>query len=931
MKRPKITRRRLVVGLVVVVLAVLAIKTWGVPAIITSKLKARYGGRITYSGWWVGPSSSGLRNFTLHEGPERDSPVWAKADSVTTDLSLGGFFHGRMAPSTITLDKPAITFRLDADGKPLTRPPLKEGGSPGDVPAVKVEGGRVTIRQKGRPAMVVEPVFATMSPAESPGQAEAGERLNATVDSPIWGKWTAEGRFAEGFKTGAISLRSQSPMVADAEKTAMLPFVPDEVWKQVAPRGPVRVAIDLTTGPNPTVVTRGEFLGTTLGLPTLGLVAEKTTGTMTILDRVVTIEGAKGRALGGEIGASGTLDFAQVPPRFAIDLDLKGIDVGKTPKFWGLADAGIGGKLTGTAHLKIALTADGVDPTGTEGSGLVTEATLGGIDVKTLKLSMKAEGDEIKYEPVQAAARGNLDQPRRREEREGENKENSSGISLLVLRGLRAFAVDSRTLACQALLTTAFLPQDPAEPAKPPKPKGGFVLPKTLTTEVEFEDADLVQFVAKARKLGIPLPFAASGKLSLKAKATIPLGTLTDVRAYAFHGEAKLKGASIAGVDLGAVVARLDLADGVLDLSDLRGRLVERPAGHVGDPPPELEPAPKEGPMPPGGFRGKLRAELAPRGKITAHFEGNRLPLAELAAPALPHPTPLSGLASFRFDAQGDAANLGDPMAWTVSGDLDAVDVQYRGTTLERLASDFSLKGGRLAVPSLAATLQGRPLKASLAFDASPPYRFEGELDVEAWDLDALLALVPTLPRPSPVGGLLTVRVTGKGTLLPRDLSIDGEGIVRKLRAGTVALGDVPIRWQTEPTQIRVAIDDARPLGGDLKAEALIPRVGDGPIRGSATIRDLDIGTASAAIPGDALAITGRVNGKGSFLFRPQPKPGESLVEGDLTLTAPDLTVQGVPAHAFQAVFRASENRLTYDAYAEGLDGKVRVQGGRPR
>ena len=53
-----------------------------------------------------------------------------------------------------------------------------------------------------------------------------------------------------------------------------------------------------------------------------------------------------------QMAASGTLDFSQKPPRFEIALDLKGVDVGSTPKSWHLAEAGLTGRLTGKIQLR---------------------------------------------------------------------------------------------------------------------------------------------------------------------------------------------------------------------------------------------------------------------------------------------------------------------------------------------------------------------------------------------------------------------------------------------------------------------------------------------------------------------------------------------------------------------------------------------------
>ena len=94
--------------------------------------------------------------------------------------------------------------------------------------------------------------------------------------------------------------------------------------------------------------------------------------------------------------------------------------------------------------------------------------------------------------------------------------------------------------------------------------------------------------------------------------------------------------------------------------------------------------------MPPGGFRGTVHAELSPPGKLTAHFEGQALPVGELAAPALPKPTPLSGLLTFDLDAKGDIAERLRPEAWDVSGHARSERITYLKTTLDALIDDPS-------------------------------------------------------------------------------------------------------------------------------------------------------------------------------------------------------------------------------------------------
>ena len=86
------------------------------------------------------------------------------------------------------------------------------------------------------------------------------------------------------------------------------------------------------------------------------------------------------------------------PPKIDLNLGLHGVDVARTPKSWQLDEAGLTGKLDGQAHLLVYLTKDGADLTGSSGEAVLTGGTIGEIPFKSLKLTMRAEGNNLQYE-----------------------------------------------------------------------------------------------------------------------------------------------------------------------------------------------------------------------------------------------------------------------------------------------------------------------------------------------------------------------------------------------------------------------------------------------------------------------------------------------------------------------------------------------------
>lgn len=911
MRIPNRLWRWVAVGLVVLIAIGLAVRAWVVPAIILNRLQARYDGHVTIRDWWLNGRSSGVIGLTLHEGRSPSSPVWASAERVATDLSLGSLLAGRTTPRTLVLRSPRLTFRIDQAGRLLTRPPLKSSAQVSTAPPdIKVENAQVTFHQEGRPEMVVAGVFARMSPESG------GAVITAQTEDPHWGAWLGSGRLDSSFRNG--DFRLASPRVsADPEKVKSIPFIPSDVWTHVQPRGPIGVTLllKLAGDGSSSLNTRVELRldRTEMGLPTLGVTATDATGALVIENAKVQLNQVEGRAIGGTIRARGALDFSQAPARFDLNLGLQKVDVARAPRSWQLDQLGATGRLTGEAHLKVALGTEETDLTGTTGEAVIEGGTLQGIPVKSLRLVMRAEGQELHYETPRASA--DLLRP--------------ALLTLLeIVFQVPKDAKQNPASASKKSETPAAANQErgsaPAGDGEAPR---GLRLPRSITTEIELEDVDLMQVVARAEALGLHVPVPLGGKLSLKAQATIPLGALRDVREYVFHGEASLTGASIAGVDLGRLTAKLVLDQGVLELSDFRGRLVNRPAGGPGDLPPSTEQVPAEGPLPAGGFRGMLRAELSPPGRLTASFTGNTLPLGEVLAPAFPKPTPVAGDVTFDFDAQAHVATISDPRAWALTGRVKAVQARYRGTILDAASTRLEIKQGRLVLSDLAARMSGQPLQGRLDFDLSAPHALSARVDVAGWSLANLLALIPGVPAPAPVAGKLTANAEAEGQLAPLALRTRGSGKLDQFQTGPLALGNVPFRWATDDHNVlSVYVVESRPFGGRMSGEAHVPLEGNGAIEGALKLADIDTAKLAATLPGTSLKLTGRADGKASFTVHPDTHHWET----DIHLAAANLTVQGVPASAVQASVRSEKDDVAYEITADSLGGKVRFQGKWP-
>ncbi len=873
-------------GLVGLLVGFLVVRTWIVPAVIAGQVRGILGGQVEIRDWWLNGHSAGVVGLVAREGAGQ--APWLSAGRVTTDLSLGGLIRGRFSPGKVTLESPEVSLKFDARGNLLT----EIGGtsaesSPAMIPIVIAQGATLRLQQQGRPAMVVSGVTARIGPDHEQ------VILSARSNDPTWGPFEALGSFERSLHTGAVKLQTKRSVKVSPEMVKAIPFVPADVWQNVAPSGLVDVTLKAKLRHGvPHVQTEITLRGTEVHSATLDLTASDATGRIVVDDSEVTFEKVSGRALDGRVTGAGQADFTSTPALFDLNLDLKTINIADAPKSWQLDEAEVTGLLTGKVQLKAQLKPDGVDLSGTSGQAVVEKGTIQGIPFTSLKLAMSARGNDLRYEtPKEQALRWQIGRP----------------LALLTL-----------------LSTVGFQP--PAQPAASARP--AIKLPESLTTHLELQDVELSQLIAKAKYLlGYPFPVPISGRLSLKADATIPLGKNRSLAEYAFHGDLRLTKTSIDKVDLGRVSARIDVQDGIVELKNLRGRLIDRPDGGP-DNPPQVEGAevPETGPLPPGAFRGSLFAMFSPPGKLTAQFEGNRLPLGELAAPALPRPTPLAGLATLDLQAQADLSAASDPAGWSASGTGESQEIRYKGAALDRVKVKFGLKNGQLEVSELTALLRDRPLRARVNFDLKPPRTFQGIVDVAGWDIAEILAWVPGTPRPAPVAGSLSARAEASGTLEPFQVKTDGHGSFERFQAGPVALGTMPFQWTTQGDSVALKVTDAHPFGGRVTAEASVPLTGGRPIEGSATVVGIVTAARSASIPNGSLKLSGRAGGKVTFTIPADVK----RLDADVQLAAPDLTVQGIPAEKVKATVGAHNGKLAYEVWAESLGGILRLNGDFP-
>ena len=101
-------------------------------------------------------------------------------------------------------------------------------------------------------------------------------------------------------------------------------------------------------------------------------------------------------------------------------------------------------------------------------------------------------------------------------------------------------------------------------PARNRAGRGGDSVDITLN----LKDADLAQLI---KDLGVDVPFEVGGRLATQVEVSLPVDRPRDLGAYRVNGTISLPTLTICGMDMTDVSGRVDYADGVLRVDEVRG------------------------------------------------------------------------------------------------------------------------------------------------------------------------------------------------------------------------------------------------------------------------------------------------------------------------------------------------------------------------
>lgn len=870
-------------------------------ATVANQLQGMIGLPVEVTEVDLGSRTSSIKFRVLEPSAGTRPPVEVlSVESATADVSFADVLTRSVSPKELTLRGATLNLRLAADGKVLTTlPQAAAGAGRGPVPRVTVENARVHVQQDGQPDFDLTGVSAVAEPK--------GDRLTitGTIDDPKWAKWTIGGDVDTATKTGWVELNTpDGPLQVELLKS--LPYVPPSTWDDLRPTGRATGKFRLTVGADQKidyVVDVGPKQAT-LTIPVADATLTDVVGLISFRNGKLGLTDCAGRFAGGAITAAGDWDFNPPQPggeklasaaRVTVTADA--LDMAHVPASWGL-NKDLGGQLTGKATIRAKVYADGrVDPEGTTGDGVLTGASLRGLDVDDIPIHVGREGRRLRLRqgkpPAEAPKTGSRAEPAN-PWRTAANEEPNPPTPVPKKEGGAGSAgsVGGGVFALLAL-------QPPAKKADDES--------TTVDATIRLRDIEIAQLLDK---LDVKLPYQLAGRVTVEVKVAVPLAAASSRAAYRFTGTVSSKEFRVEGLTLRDLSAAVDYQNGKLTLTALKGTVP-----HAGGA---------------GSFVGTAAVAVEPPGDASANLTLDRIPVAEVAR-ALPGFTmQLGGLVSGKATFRAPYDKLDDPTTWAATAEVASDELTVAGRTAKDVKLAAVVEKGTARLKDATATVEGIPVSAGATLSITGAMKYEATVRTTPVSVADLRRLIPEANLAVPVEGLLETEAKAAGTLSPFTTAASGSLRATKLAIGKTAANHIALRWAFDNNRVTVTDLKAELFNGTLAGSADVPLDPRQAGTFGVEFKELDAAAAVALVRDFPVRITGRISGKVTGGL-PPTKPGEPrTATADVDLTAPRLTVQGIPAERLTGKFGVAEGTFRYELEGRTLGGSFEVKGRYP-
>ncbi|MBN9320931.1 MAG: DUF748 domain-containing protein, partial [Delftia acidovorans] len=405
--------------------------------------------------------------------------------------------------------------------------------------------------------------------------------------------------------------------------------------------------------------------------------------------------------------------------------------------------------------------------------------------------------------------------------------------------------------------------------------------------------------------------YKIDGKVTLRAKLGVPLGEATTAASYKLSGMLTSPELRFEGLTVRDAAAELNYQNGVLTLSELRGKVPQPGVDELGE------------------FRGTARAAIDPPGATTASLTLTKLPLGPVLAAVPDLGVSGAGTVSGTAEFSAPFAKLEDPATWVASAKLTSDTLTVAGRKATAVSFTAAVANGAVKFSDTAATIEGVPVTATGTLQLKDRFDYDATVKATGASVTDLRKLVPEAELPVPVEGALTAEVKLTGTLAPLTYRAVGRVTAADLTLNKTPANHLDVRWELNPDSVQITELSAKMFGGSLSGRLDYPLKADRAGSFALGFKELDAAAARAFVPDFPVRVTGAVTGQVSGTI-PPAKDGKRVGDLDVDLSAPKLTVQGFPAERLVGKASLRGGALEYSLEGHTLGGTFDVKGRYP-
>jgi translocation and assembly module TamB len=431
----------------------------------------------------------------------------------------------------------------------------------------------------------------------------------------------------------------------------------------------------------------------------------------------------------------------------------------------------------------------------------------------------------------------------------------------------------------------------------------------TVSASITLRDVDLGELISK---LKVEVKYAVAGKVTVKASVSVPLGDATSSKAYTVRGSVTSAELKLENLTLRDLSADVVYANGKLTLTELRGAL-----------PPD-DPADK-----PGEFRGTATAAIDPPGDVTADLTLTRLPLGQVFG-AIPGGVPVSGGVSGKAQFRAPYDKLSDPATWVASADLSGARLSVFQRAVRDAEVTLGVKDGKATLTDTSAVVEGVPVAGDGSVTLSGKYPYTASIRTRPQEVAELQKLVPELEVPVAIRGKLDTTSTVRGTASPFTVSAAGNLTVTDFAVGDTPADKLNAKWEVTPDRVTVSDLSAGAFRGTVTGSASFPLAADKTGEFKLVAKGVDAAAAAKAFPKVPVKLTGVVSGDVTGKLPEAKGDQPRAVTADVNLSAPRLTVQGIPAEKLTGKLSLDGTAVKYELEGKTLGGSFDVKGRYP-